>query len=245
MTNQIDIEKCKSIAARMAVEENIHDDCILGIGSGSTMTYVLDALVHRCKEKNLSVKCIPTSFQSEQLIHDYNLPLTKIRYNPEIDITIDGADEVDNNLVAIKGGGACLFQEKVVAFAAKRFVVVADYRKNSVHLGESWHKGVPIEVLPMANRAVMLNISRTLNVPIDDIVIRIGNDKAGPVITDNGNFVLDWKFKTDNISKYSVADWKSVADKIKLIPGVVETGIFAGMIHAAYFGQPDGQVIKR
>lgn len=207
------------------------------------MRYVLERLNQRCNEKSLSVKCIPTSFQAKQLIYDYGLPLAEIEAHPIIDVTIDGADEVDENFVAIKGGGACLAQEKVIAFAAKKFVVVADYRKNSKYLGETWTKGIPIEVLPMACNAVRHQISRKFDVKLVDLVVRIGREKAGPVITDNGNFVVDWKFKRDH--SYSMSDWKALSDQVKLTPGVVETGIFAGMIKAAYFGQEDGSVIKK
>jgi len=209
------------------------------------MAYVLKRLAQRCKEKGISVKCIPTSLQSKQLIYDYDLPITEIDHSPLIDVTIDGADEVDENFVAIKGGGACLAQEKVVAFAAKKFVVVADYRKNSKRLGETWTKGIPIEVLPMACNSVRHHICRIFGVMMDDLVIRIGKEKAGPVITDNGNIVLDWKFKFGDIGEFTSSDWKSLADKVKILPGVVETGIFAEMIREAYFGQPDGTVVKR
>lgn len=209
------------------------------------MTYVLSRLVERCKEKSLSIKCIPTSFQSKQLIYDYKLPLTEIDCHPVIDVTIDGADEVDENLVAIKGGGACLAQEKVVAAAAKKFVVVADYRKDSKNLGDNWQKGIPIEVLPMACQSVRHQISKMFDVPIGDIVQRIGKEKAGPVITDNGNMILDWKFLFESRGCRTAADWKTLSNNVKLIPGVVETGIFADMVREAYFGKPDGTVIKR
>lgn len=220
-------------------------DCTIGIGSGSTMTYVLSRIVERCREKSLSVKCVPTSFQSKQLIYDYKLPVTELDYHHELDVTIDGADEVSEHLVAIKGGGACLAQEKVVAAAAKKFVVVADYRKDSKKLGDNWKKGIPIEVLPMACNVVRHKLSGIFNIPIDDLKVRIGKEKAGPVITDNGNMVIDWKFIPDTSFSHTVAGWKSLARNIKLIPGVVETGIFADMIEEAYFGMPDGTVTVR
>lgn len=209
------------------------------------MTYVLSRLVERCKEQSLSIKCIPTSLQSKQLIYDYGLPVTELDCHPVIDVTIDGADEVDGNLVAIKGGGACLAQEKVVAAAARKFYVVADYRKDSKNLGDNWKKGIPIEVLPMACLSVRHHLSRLFGVPIEELPVRIGREKAGPVITDNGNLILDWKidFKTRDLK--TSADWKTLSDKVKLIPGVIETGIFVDMIDGVYFGQPDGTVIKR
>lgn len=218
----------------------------MGIGSGSTMRYVVERIVHVIKQKGISVKCIPTSFQSKQLIYDYGLPITELDCYPTIDVAIDGADEVDENLVAIKGGGACLAQEKIVAFASKRFVVVADYRKNSKYLGENWTKGIPIEVLPMACNAVRHYICKEFDTELTDIQIRTGNEKAGPVITDNGNQVLDWKFNFHSLitsaSNLQPLDWKAISDQVKLIPGVVETGIFANMIHQVNFGEPDGTV---
>lgn len=209
------------------------------------MRYVLERLKQISLKNNLTVKCIPTSFQSKQLIYDYELPLGEIEANPILDLTIDGADEVDENFVAIKGGGACLAQEKVIAFAAKKFFVVADYRKNSKHLCQNWTKGIPIEVLPMACNAVRHHIAHKFNVKPSDLKIRIGKEKAGPVITDNGNFVVDWKYDRASQGDKTSSEWKELSDQIKLIPGVVETGIFSGMIQAAYFGQEDGSVLKK
>lgn len=236
------IEQCKALAAKLVVDRNINKNCVIGIGSGSTIMYVVERLVQVCQEKNLIVKCIPTSYQAKQLIHDFNLPLTELDKEPVIDITIDGADEVDGSFVAIKGGGACLTQEKVVAQAAKKFVVVADYRKNVKYLGEVWNKGIPIEVLPMAVNPVRHQLSKMLNIKLEDVVIRLGKEKAGPVITDNGNFVIDWKFDLASFKNSTSEEWKALSDKVKLIPGVIETGIFANMINEAYFGQPDGTV---
>ena len=95
---------------------------------------------------------MPSSFQARQLIIEHGLTLSDLEITPELDIAIDGADEVDAELSLIKGGGGCLLQEKVVINAAKEFVVVADYRKDSSDLGQQWSKGVPIEVLPLAYR---------------------------------------------------------------------------------------------
>lgn len=209
------------------------------------MSHVLEHLTRRAEELNISIKCIPTSFQSKQLIYDFDLPITELDCNPLIDVTIDGADEVDRNLVAIKGGGACLAQEKVIAFAAKTFIVVADCRKKSERLGQYWKKGIPLEVLPMAFNAVRHHISSEFKTELDDIVLRIGKEKAGPVITDNGNLILDWKYPYERSNDYSSSDWVELSNKIKLIPGVIETGIFGNMIHKAYFGLINGEVEVR
>lgn len=209
------------------------------------MRYVLERIKQRCQDQGFHVKCIPTSFQAKQLIYDNGMPLGEIEANPVIDVTIDGADEVDENFVAIKGGGACLAQEKVIAFAARNFVVVADYRKDSKHLGDNWKKGIPIEVLPMACQAVRHHIALRFDVELEDLPLRIGKEKAGPVITDNGNFVIDWRFNRTEHHKFTASAWAQLANQLKAIPGVVETGIFANMIKAAYFGCADGTVVKK
>ncbi|XP_030211902.1 ribose-5-phosphate isomerase [Gadus morhua] len=152
-----------------------------------------------------------------------------------LDVAIDGADEVDAGLILIKGGGGCLTQEKIVAGCAKHFIVIADYRKDSVSLGEQWKKGVPVEVIPMAYVPVARRIARCFG---GEAVLRMAVSKAGPVVTDNGNFILDWKFE-------GVQNWKEVNRDIKMIPGVVETGLFVGMAERAYFGMEDGTVQVR
>ena len=106
---------------------------------------------------------MPSSFQARQLIIQNGLVLSDLEITPELDVAIDGADEVDEKLTLIKGGGGCLLQEKIVINAAKEFVVVADYRKDSKELGEQWKKGVPIEVLPLAYRFVNSTTHRKLS----------------------------------------------------------------------------------
>ena len=107
---------------------------------------------------------MPSSFQARQLIIQNGLVLSDLEITPELDVAIDGADEVDEKLTLIKGGGGCLLQEKIVINAAKEFVVVADYRKDSKELGEQWKKGVPIEVLPLAYRFVNFTAYRKLSI---------------------------------------------------------------------------------
>ncbi len=134
-------------------------------------------------------------------------------------MTIDGADEIDSNLDCIKGGGGCHLQEKIIAYSAKKFILIADYRKNSNKFGDSWKLGIPIEVLSSAYKMIQSKIENKYN---GMSVLRESNgirNKAGPVITDNGNFIIDWIF--NNNETY---DWKSVNNFIKMIPGVIETG---------------------
>lgn len=208
------------------------------------MVYVLMHLKRICQEDGLTVKCVPTSYQSKMLAIQHKVPITDLDMDPIIDVAIDGADEVDENLVAIKGGGACLLQERVVAYSAQRFVLVADHRKNSKFLGERWHQGIPIEVLPMACNSVRYRLSREFSTIVDDFPVRIAKDKAGPVITDNGNMIIDWKFKPDLLCRNTKEHWRGIADQIKNVPGVLETGLFANIVKEAYFGYSDATVLN-
>ena len=150
-----------------------------------------------------------------------------------MDCAIDGADEVDSEMNLIKGGGGCLLQEKIVASCADQLVIIADYTKNSQRLGEQYKKGIPIEVVPMAYTAIQRRIEDSYG---GSVQIRMALAKAGPVITDNGNFILDWDFPRD------LSNWNEINTRISMIPGVIETGLFIKMAKKVYFGMPDGSV---
>ena len=228
------IEKGKESAAIKAVDENVKKGMVLGIGSGSTVVYAVKRIAELNNENNLDLKCIPTSFQAYNLIIDNGLNLVSIDMYPIIDLDIDGADEIDKNLNAIKGGGGCLVQEKIIASISKNFILIADYRKDSKFFGENWKKGIPIEIIPLARVPLMKKFQELGGKPI----LRMAKAKAGPLVTDNGNFIIDVDFgivkKPSEINK-----------KILMIPGVVDTGLFIGMASKAYFGQKDGSVTTR
>jgi len=181
---------------------------------------------------------IPTGFQSKQLIVQGGLTLGDIDQYHKLDITIDGADEVDKDLHCIKGGGACQLREKVLAEAAETFIVVADFRKNTNLLGTSYTQGVPIEVSPFAYQPLLSTIRTTLGCP--NAGLRMAKMKAGPVVTDNGNFVIDAPFGSEALSNPV-----GLLHKIKLLTGVVEVGLFCNITKAAYFGNEDGSVSAR
>ncbi len=226
------IEIGKKNAAFKAVEENVKKGMILGIGSGSTVVYAVKRIAEINKTEDLNLKCIPTSFQAHQLIVENGLTLVTLDQYPEIDLDIDGADEIDKSLNLIKGGGGCLVQEKIVASSSKRLVIIADYRKKSEKLGENWNKGVPIEVIPFGYVPIMKKLEKLGGTP----KLRMAQAKAGPLVTDNGNFIIDVDF--------GIIDSPSDIDfKISQIPGVVDTGLFIGMTSKAYIGQKDGKVI--
>jgi ribose 5-phosphate isomerase A len=226
------IEVGKKNAAEKAVEDHVKKDMILGIGSGSTVVYAVKKISELNKEQNLNLKCIPTSFQAYQLIVQNGLNLVSLDQYPEIDLDIDGADEIDKKLNLIKGGGGCLVQEKIIASNSNNLIIIADFRKKSDFLGENWKKGVPLEVIPMAYVPIMKKLEKLGGTPR----LRMAQSKAGPLVTDNGNFIIDVDFGT--IKKPADLD-----QTLSTIPGIVDTGFFINMASKAYIGQEDGKVL--
>ncbi|BET01868.1 Ribose-5-phosphate isomerase [Nesidiocoris tenuis] len=226
------VEKGKETAAFAAVDKHVEDGMILGIGSGSTIVYAVTRLAERVRKEGLKIVCIPTSFQAQQLIVTNNLTLGSLDTTPELDCAIDGADEVDDKLTLIKGGGGCQTQEKIVASCARKLVIVADSTKNSTSLGQQYKK-IPVEVIPLAYNPILQRITQQFGGTAE---LRMGKMKAGPIVSDNGNFIVDWFFPT------GIEDWKTVNERIKMMPGVVETGLFVDMAQIAYFGGPDGSL---
>lgn len=226
------IEIGKKNAAFKAVEENVKKGMILGIGSGSTVVYAVKKIGEINKTEDLNLKCIPTSFQSQQLIVENGLTLVTLDQYPEIDLDIDGADEIDKELNLIKGGGGCLVQEKIVAYSSKKLIIIVDYRKKSEKLGENWNRGVPIEVIPFGYVPILKKLEKLGGKP----VLRMAKAKAGPIVSDNGNFIIDVDFGL-------IESPSDMNDKLLKIPGVVDTGLFVGMASKAYIGQKDGKVV--
>lgn len=196
-------------------------------------------LHHSCTHRVSLLRIFAQPTNPPQLLVAAGLTVTDLDTAPDLDVAIDGADEVDPELNLIKGGGGCQTQEKIVAASARVFVVVADFRKRSPGLLRTWRKGVPVEVLPFALGPALRALRALGGAP----VLRAGApSKAGPMVTDNGAFVVDTDFGAGAGLTQPPADLHTA---IKLIPGVVETGIFAGMAHAVYFGNEDGSVEKK
>lgn len=224
------IEKAKKNAALEAVK-HVKDGSIIGLGSGSTVAYAAEELGKRIKLEDLHVKAVPTSYQALMLAVKNGVPTTTLDENPKLDLTIDGADQIDEELNLIKGMGGALTREKIVAFASKNLIIIADERKKAKILGEN-DQPVPIEVLPFAVHPVTLKIKELGGKP----QIREGAGKVGPVVTDNGNFIIDAYFGL-------IKNPADIEKKIKTIPGVVETGLFVGMADMVYLGK-HGKVEK-
>ena len=224
-------ELAKKVAAELAVKENVQKDIILGIGSGSTIIHAVKEIKEMDTDIRSSIVCIPTSYQSKQLIIEYGLNLGSLDQYPDIDVTIDGADEIDGDLNLIKGGGGCLVKEKIVASSSRNFVVIVDWRKMSSQLGDKWRVGIPVEIIPTALKPLMKKLKDLGGKP----VLRMAKAKMGPVVTDNGNFIIDVDF-----GKINAPD--ELQFQLKSLTGVVDSGLFLKMATKAYIGQANGKV---
>ena len=221
------IEEAKRNAALEAVK-HIEDGFVIGLGSGSTVAYAIEEIGNRIKREKIRVSAVPTSYQAFMLAVKHGIPITTLEEHLILDLTIDGADQIDDELNLIKGMGGALTREKIVASASKIFVVVADERKKVKFLGEN-NQPVPIEVIPFATPIVMHKIKEMGGKPF----LRESNKKVGPVITDNGNIIIDADFGL-------VHEPTELNHKLKGIPGVVETGLFVKMTDLIYLGEHVG-----
>jgi ribose 5-phosphate isomerase A len=202
----------KEAAARASLQF-IEDGQIVGLGSGSTATYFIQLLAERVK-KGLRIQGIPTSRRSQELAESLGIPLTTFDKNQEIDVTVDGADEVDPQLRLIKGGGGFLLREKIVASATRKQVIVADASKQVERLGKF---PLPVEVIKFAEALVAKRI-RALGA---EPVLRTNADGT-PYLTDEHNHILDCRFG-------EIPDPEALARRLSDMPGVVEHGLFIGM----------------
>jgi len=217
------IQTQKQKAALEAVK-HVKEGYIVGLGSGSTAAFAIEALGERIKQENLHIMGVPTSYQAFLLAVECKIPITTLDEHPVIDITIDGADQFTPELFLIKGGGAALAREKIVASATKLNIIIADEAKKVKLLGEN-NQFVPVEVLPFALPIVKETIIAMGGKP----VVREGKGKLGPTITDNGNAIIDAYFG-------EIVNPAELAVKVKMIPGVVETGFFIGLTDIVYIG---------
>jgi ribose 5-phosphate isomerase A len=226
-------ELTRRLAVRKAAEQ-IKDGYVVGLGSGSTIADGIAEIAIMMKERNLKALFIPTSHQIELAAVKHGLKLGLLTEYPEPDLAIDGADQVDEQLNLIKGGGAALMREKVVDASARRLLIVVDERKLVKRLGEQ--QPLPLEVLPFAHQTVMGKISKLGG----RTTLREGKGKVGPIITDNGNFIVDSDFGP-------ISDPQTLERQLKSIPGIIETGLFIDMVHSVYVARRDGsvQVLER
>jgi ribose 5-phosphate isomerase A len=214
----------------------VEDGMALGLGTGSTAARFVDLVGQRVKD-GLRVRCVPTSEATRAQAERLGIPLVTLDQEPFLDLTVDGADEIDADLRLIKGGGGALLIEKIVATASDRMVVIADASKRVATLGAF---ALPVE-------AVRFGITATRNM-VEEMASEAGcageirqrmQADGGPFVTDSGNFILDCAFG-------SIPEPEALDEALRLVPGVVETGLFLGLADMAIVAGPDGvAVLKR
>ncbi|MEQ9359761.1 MAG: ribose-5-phosphate isomerase RpiA [Coleofasciculus chthonoplastes F3-SA18-01] len=234
MSAETDPVKVMKQEVGKAAAERVQSGTIVGLGTGSTTAYAIQYIGDRIKKGDLKdIKGIPTSFQAEVLAKEHGIPLTSLDAVDHIDVAIDGADEVDPQKNLIKGGGAAHTREKVVDSLAAQFIVVVDSGKLVDRLGSTFK--LPVEVIPMAYVPVMRALEKLGGKP----ELRMGVKKAGPVVTDQGNMVIDVTFD-------SIDNPGELEKTINNIPGVLENGLFVGVANVVLVGEvKDGKPLVR
>jgi ribose 5-phosphate isomerase A len=222
------VSRSKEAAGRAAAEF-VRDGMVVGLGTGSTVHFTIERLAERIKAERLSVRGVPTSLDTERKARALAIPLVTLDEVAAIDVTIDGADEIDARFDMIKGGGGALLREKVVASLSRHEVIVVDRSKVVERLGVRF--ALPVEVVPFARAAVARRIA-ALGAAWT-VRMRDGREVA---LTDNGNEILDCRFPG------GIADAGLLERRLDEIPGVVESGLFVGLAHALVVGDENGRV---
>jgi ribose 5-phosphate isomerase A len=213
----------KQVAAERALDF-IPDNSVVGLGTGSTVRYFLEGLANRIKH-GLRIKGVPTSRGTATLAKQLGIPILEEEVDWKIDVAIDGADQVDPHFNLIKGGGGALLREKIVAKAARRFIVIIDVGKQVPFLGSSFP--IPIETLPFG----WPNTLRLIGLLGSQVTLR--QPDGLPYVTDNGNYILDLEIP-------EVSQPSDLETRLNQIPGVIENGIFTGMTPTLIVGTDQG-----
>ncbi len=222
-------------AAAKKASELVKDGMVIGIGSGTTVEIFLRELGKRIKSEELEVFGVPSSYQSKMLAIEEGISLLDLLECSELDLCVDGADEVDLKLNAVKGGGGALTREKIVAYASKEVVFVVEERK----VVEKLKYPVPVEVIPFSLGYVLKRLEEIMkdlgseNTPR----VRQGTGKLGPVVTDNGNFIVDCNFG-------EIEDTGKLENELCMIPGVVECGLFTDVADRVIVGKDGGETYE-
>jgi ribose 5-phosphate isomerase A len=226
------IDKAKFLAAQRATQF-VQSGMKLGLGTGSTAAWMVRCLAERIREEDLRVVGVPTSTRTAELARQLGIPLTTLDEAKWLDMTIDGADEFDGNLALIKGGGAALLQEKIVATASDQMIVIADAAKEVAQLGAF---PLPIEVIPFGWQTTKALVEETLvsmDVMNREVSLRMNGDR--PLLTDESNYILDLHLKR-------IGNPRQVSLVLNQIPGVVENGLFIDICDIVVVGHGDGRV---
>jgi ribose 5-phosphate isomerase A len=253
LSNLTPQEQAKRHVVKRVVDDYITRDRMkLGIGSGSTMHILMKTLADLLinDPRIHTIYAVPTSVETKHLLilhsrrvaratnNNSQLIVTDLDCYPILDASFDGCDEVDTTTVnCIKGAGACIVQERLVANASKHWIIVGDASKASNALGTIFKKGVPVECVPYGTATV---IHHLLLLGATDVSLKQGNDrKSGPIVTDSNGYILNASFPKSLLSADKVVE---LDKQIRLVTGVVTTGLFVDIASKAYIGHPDGNV---
>ena len=233
-TKELHMDTARQDAAKEAVGIHaaglVKDGMDVGLGTGSTTAFAIRELGRRVREENLSIRGVPTSFAAERLAREVGIQLVSLDEVEQLDVALDGADEVDPELNLIKGRGGAHTREKIVASLALQFIALVDASKMVDALGSK--KPVPVEVLPMAVSPVMRTLAAMGSVHQE---IRMGMKKDGPVVTDQGFWIIDARFD-------GIADPEKLDSEIQSIPGVLDHGLFIQIASQVLIAEPDGTI---
>jgi ribose 5-phosphate isomerase A len=210
--------------AAMKAVKHVENGMILGLGSGTTVAYAIQRIGELLATDEIyDIFGVPTSIQTTFEAIKAKIPLTSLDEHPQLDLGIDGADQLDVKLNAIKGGGGALMREKIVAAACKEYIFIADESKLTDVLGTG--KVVPVEIHPFAVTPALKAVEK-LGAKVS---LRLSSGKLGPLVTDNGNYIIDADFGP-------IQDPWWLNRELHAIPGIIETGMFLGYAHLAYVG---------
>ncbi len=223
-------DQAKLAAGRKAIETYLEDGMRIGLGSGTTSHWFVRALGEKVRE-GFDIAGVPTSTATRDLAREVGVPLLDLNDVEELDLTIDGADEIDHSGRMIKGGGACLLWEKMVARASRRMVAVVDDGKLVETLGRF---PLPIEVIRFGWRSTGRELQKLFDrFGHHDVPMTLRGGEADPLVTDSGHYILDWQLDR-------ITDPDRLAPLFNEIPGVVEHGLFVGIAHEMVIGHADG-----
>jgi len=229
------IDKAKFVAAKRAVDF-VQSGMKVGLGTGSTAAWMVRCLGERVREEGLKIVGVPTSGRTAELARQVGIRVVSLDDAKWLDLTIDGADEFDPNLALIKGGGAALLQEKIVATASDQMIVIADAAKEVAQLGAY---PLPVEIIPFGwqtTKALIEEVLVSMDVMGRDVTVRM--NAAAPLVTDEANYLLDLHLKR-------IANPRQLAMVLNQIPGVVENGLFIDICDIVIIGHGDGRVTVR
>jgi ribose 5-phosphate isomerase A len=229
------LQEYKRLAAAQAIEL-VEPGMVLGLGTGSTAMAFIGLLAERMKGERLDLRCVATSEQTRRFAEQSGIEIADFSTIADVDLTVDGADEIDPRLNLIKGGGGALLREKIVAMASQRLCIIADASKRVRQLGAF---PLPVEIVEFGLAATIAMIETAAGDADCRGKIAVRRDRSGaPFRTDSGHLIADCEFG-------AIPDAEALADILDIIPGVVEHGLFVGIADEAILAGPDGITMLR